>query len=63
MKYRNVKTGAVIETSSNIRGALWVKIGGEKSEKETITADAPSVAVEEVKPVKKTVKRTTKKKA
>ena len=60
-KYRNVKTGAVIETPSELKGKNWEQIGGGKVE-QTATAipDAPVEEVEEVKPVKKT-RKTTKK--
>lgn len=65
MKYRNTKTGAVIDVASKIRGGNWVLVGGEKSpKKETVTADIPNVTVEEVKPVKKAaIKKPTLKKA
>ena len=63
-KYRNVKTGAVIEVPTKLKGKNWEEIGGGKVE-QTATAipDAPVETVEEVKPVKKTrtTKKTTKK--
>lgn len=32
MKYKNIKTGAVIDSSSNIIGKNWVKLSDVKSE-------------------------------
>ena len=63
MKFRNVKTGAVIEAPSML-GGNWELIGGEKSpKKETVIADVPAACEEaEVKPVKKTRKTTSTKK-
>lgn len=62
-KYRNVKTGAVIDVPSKVSGKNWEMIGGGKVE-QTPTA-IPGVPLEqtEVKPVKKTrktAKKTTK---
>lgn len=60
MKYRNVKTGVVIEVPSKL-GGNWELIGGDKAEKPV--AVVPNMPVEEeVKPVKKTEKKTTTKK-
>ena len=62
MKYRNLVTGAVIDTPSAIKGKNWELIGG-KVEKPAPVLDAPEAA-EEVKPVKKprkTAKKTTTK--
>lgn len=48
MKYRNIKTGQVINVPSEIGGASWEIIGG-KPEKETAT-----VSTQDDQPVKKT---------
>lgn len=58
MKFRNVKTGAVIEVPSML-GGYWERIDGGKAEEPA--AVIPDVEPEEVKPVKKTKKTTTKK--
>lgn len=62
MKYRNVKTGTVIDVPSKISGKNWELLDGGKAEKPApVVLDAP--ATEEVKPVKKTrktAKKTTK---
>ena len=69
MRYRNVKTGAVIDVPSKISGKNWERLDGGKVEKPApVVLDAPVVeevpeVVEEVKPVKKTrktAKKTTK---
>lgn len=60
MKYRNLVTGAVIDTPSPIKGKNWELIGGKVATPAPVL-DAP--VVEEVKPVKKprkTAKKTTK---
>ena len=54
MKYRNIKTGQVINVPSEISGANWELISG-KPVKETAT-----VSTQEDQPVKKT-RRSTKK--
>lgn len=60
MKYRNVKTGAVIDVSS-VLGGNWKRIdGGTAPAKEPVAS--PEATEEEVKPVKKTTKKTTTKK-
>lgn len=63
MKYRNIKTGAVIDVTSKMNGN-WVKVENVKSSKrETVVPDLPiSVDVEEedIKPVKRP-RRTAKK--
>lgn len=57
MKYRNVKTGAVIDVPSKISGKNWELIdGGKAKEPAPVVLDAPVETVEEVKPVKKTRK-------
>ena len=58
MKYRNVKTGAVIDAPSML-GGNWERIDGKAPAKEPSVSPAPEA--EEVKPVKKTRKTTTKK--
>lgn len=60
MKFRNVKTGAVIDVPSML-GGNWERIDGDKSpKKETVAVSVPVADVEEVKPVKKTVRKTKK---
>ena len=61
MKYRNVKTGAVIEVPSKL-GGNWELIGGGKPEKAAVVLPDPEPVEEEVKPVKKTRKTTKTKK-
>ena len=58
MKYRNLVTGAVIDTPSAIKGKNWELIGGKAEKPAPVVLDTP--VVEEVKPVKKT-RKTTKK--
>lgn len=58
MIYRNVKTGAVIDVPSML-GGNWERIDGKAPAKEPSVSSAPEA--EEVKPVKKTRKTTTKK--
>ena len=53
MKYRNIKTGQVIDVPSEISGASWEVISG-KPAKETATASTQD------EPVKKTRKSTKK---
>ncbi len=63
-KYRNVKTGAVIEVPTKLKGKNWEPLDGGKVEKPApVVPVAPVEEVEEVKPVKKTrtTKKTTKK--
>ena len=54
MKYRNTKTGAVIDVPSEL-GGNWVKIDAEPKKAPVV---APTIDEEEVKP-KKTRKKTT----
>lgn len=54
MKYRNIKTGQIIDVPSEIRGENWEKIGGKAPTAEPV-ADAP--AASEEKPAKKTRKK------
>ena len=61
MRFRNIKTGAVIDAPSML-GGNWKLVGGDKSpKKETVSVDIPTPVAEEVKPVKKTRKTATKK--
>ena len=60
MKFRNVKTGAVIEAPSML-GGNWELIGGKAPEKEPAAVVPAPVEEKAVKPVKKTRKTTTKK--
>ena len=60
MKFRNVKTGAVIEAPSML-GGNWELISGQAPVKQEPVAVVPAPVEEKaVKPVKKT-KKTTKK--
>ena len=62
MKFRNVKTGAVIEAPSML-GGNWERIdGGKAPAKEPAIVEPAPVAEKVVKPVKKTTKKTTPKK-
>lgn len=60
MKFRNVKTGAVIEVPSML-GGNWKLIDGKAPEKEPAAVVPAPVEEKAVKPVKKTRKTTTKK--
>ena len=62
MKYRNVKTGAVIDVPSKIGGKNWELIDGGKAEKPApVVLDAPvETEVKPVKKTRKTAKKTTK---
>ena len=51
MKYRNIKTGQIIDVPSAISGKNWEKIGGKAPVKEP-AVDTPAVE-EEIKPAKK----------
>lgn len=57
MKYRNTKTGAIIDVPSEL-GGNWVKIDAEPKKAPVVV---PTIDEEEVKP-KKTRKKTTTKK-
>ena len=48
MRYRNMKTGAVVDVPSELRGAWLPVISGKKAEKPS-PAEAPAETVEEVK--------------
>lgn len=52
MKYRNIKTGQMIDVPSEVGGKNWEKIGGKAPVKEP-AVDTPAVE-EEIKPAKKT---------
>ena len=60
MRYRNVKTGAVINVDSEL-GGLWISVDAKKPEKATPAPTVPTA--ESVKDVNKTParKRTTRK--
>lgn len=60
MRFRNVKTGAVIDAPSML-GGNWELVDGKVPAKEPVVS-VPVAEVEEVKPVKKTTKKTTVKK-
>lgn len=61
MKYRNLKTQAVIETACEISGGNWVKVEEKQPVKATETAETTEVI--KSAPVKKQVKKTPAKKA
>lgn len=61
MKFRNVKTGVVIETAS-VLGGPWERIDGGKAPAKEPAVDVPVAKAEGVKPVKKTTRKTTTKK-
>lgn len=52
MKYRNVKTGAVIDVPSKL-GGNWELISGGESKKAPAVISEPVEEKEEVKPVRK----------
>ena len=54
MKYRNIKTGQVIDVLSSISGKNWEKVSGKAPAKES-AVDTPAVE-EEIKPAKKSRK-------
>ena len=60
MRYRNVKTGAIVNVDSEI-GGLWIPVDAKRSEKVTPAPTVPTA--ESVEDVKKTParKRTTRK--
>ena len=58
MKYRNIKTGQIIDVPSEISGKNWEKIGGKAPAKEPVV-DAPAVE-EEIDPAKKTTRKSKK---
>ncbi len=58
MKYRNIKTGQIIDVPSEIGGKNWEKVGGKAPAKEPVV-DAPAVE-EEIKPAKKTTRKSKK---
>lgn len=60
MKYRNLKTQAVIETACKISGGNWVEVEEKQPVKATETADTAEVVKKA--PVKKQVKKTPAKK-
>ena len=59
MRYRNVKTGAVVNVDSEL-GGLWIPVDAKKPEKVTPAPTVPTA--ESVEEIKKTParKRTTK---
>ena len=60
MRYRNVKTGAIVNVDSEL-GGLWISVDAKKPEKVTPAPTVPTA--ESVEDVKKTParKRTTRK--
>lgn len=59
MKYRNKKTGQIIDVPSALGGSNWELIGGKAPEKEPAAVPA-SESAEPVKKTRKTTKKTTK---
>ena len=62
MRYRNVKTGAIVNVDSEI-GGLWIPVDAKKPEKATpAPAVPPAVPVEDVKqtPARKRTTKTKK---
>lgn len=63
MRYRNVKTGAIVNVDSEL-GGLWIPVDAKKPEKATPAPTVPTAEpVEEIKktPVRKRTARKTKK--
>ena len=63
MRYRNVKTGAIVNVDSEL-GGLWISVDAKKPEKATpAPAVPPAESVEEVEktPARKRTTRKTKK--
>lgn len=56
MKYRNKKTGVIIDVPSAIGGSNWELVGGKAPVKEP----AASISTAEEVPAKKTTRRTKK---
>ena len=61
MRFRNVKTGVVIDAPSML-GGPWERIDGGKVPAKEPAVDVPVAKAEDVKPVKKTTRKTTTKK-
>jgi hypothetical protein len=61
MRFRNVKTGVVIDAPSML-GGPWERIDGGKAPAKEPAVDVPVAKAEDVKPVKKTIRKTTTKK-
>jgi hypothetical protein len=67
MLYRNIKTGAEIETNSVISAPNWITVGADAPKKADPKAETPKEpetipneeTKEEIKPVKKTAPRKT----
>lgn len=59
MRFRNVKTGAVIDTPSML-GGPWERIDGGKAPEKEPVAVPESVEEKAVKPVVKKTRKTTK---
>lgn len=55
MKYRNRKTGLIIDVPSAISGDNWEKVGGKAPVEEP--AVSPVTEAEEVKPAKRRTKK------
>jgi len=54
MKYRNIKTGQIIEVPSELRGANWELIGGKP------VTETATVSTQDDQPVKKTRRKSNK---
>ena len=42
MRYKNTRTGAVIDSLCNISGKYWVKVESHASDEEKVNTDVPS---------------------
>ena len=60
MRYRNIKTGQIIDVPSSINGKNWEAINGKAPAKEPVVL-SPVADEAEVKPAKRTRTRKTKK--
>lgn len=55
MRYRNIKTGQIIDVPSSVSGKNWERVNDKAPEKEPVVS-APIAEEEEVKPAKKTTR-------
>lgn len=62
MRYRNIKTGAIVNVDSEL-GGLWIPVDAKKPEKATPAPAVPTAETMEVKktPARKKITRKTKK--
>ena len=61
MKYRNIKTGVVIEVATKLSGANWEPVGAKAGVKPAKAATEEPKEVEKPKATKKAKAETTKK--